>query len=418
MVYDVQRENRHNNRLWVMKLILFSIILTPSLAIGSLPAIRLDQLIAAIYVFLSLGYTKRVKKTHAQFATLYVGFAIIIVSSIFVGSLMGIRAGVRDFFELYKIMVYLGVYLATVLIVKTEEDRRKVLDFMILCLLISVAISVQQYFNLMGLNARYVPLIAPIHYRSLVNNYPYPRVVGMAPNPNVYAFMVGIGVIVSWGIYIVSKDKRKLLLLFALLIGLLMTRSRTGFLFTAMGVIAFTFFYFKSNRVFQNGKIDKRMARTLMISICVLLVLGLLVFRFLPKELTWRLIAGFSIDADASFQARLVAWAEHLRYFQQSPILGIGPAKSIEYVRMHVDSDWVTLLKQYGLIGTTYVVFTFLFPLVGKGKSNFTSLYSAVLVACAVYMIPLPLYTNFQLMSLIMVVIGLFDSTANFRERV
>jgi len=64
-----------------------------------------------------------------------------------------------------------------------KQDKIKIINFMIGCLLLSILIAIQQYFNLFNLNEKYVPLIAPTQYKALVNNYPTPRVIGMTSNP-------------------------------------------------------------------------------------------------------------------------------------------------------------------------------------------------------------------------------------------
>ena len=121
--------------------------------------------------------------------------------------------------------------MATGLIIKNETDKIRVLEFIVTCLLVSVAIAAQQYFNLFGLNERYVPFIAPTQYRTLVNNYPFPRVVGMTNNPNVYALMPGIGAIISWGLYLNRRKRKHIIFLIAFIVGVLMTLSRSDLYF-------------------------------------------------------------------------------------------------------------------------------------------------------------------------------------------
>lgn len=405
-------DNLHNNNLLVIYMLVFSTILIPSIKVGSIPAFRVEQLIVILYLmyfFIKLTVGKKIKKNHSIFAGLYVGFSIFIVLSILVGSFKGIKIVINDFFELYKVLIYLGVYLITVSIVKSEKDKIKILNFINFCLLISVVIAVQQYFDLFNLNERYVHIIAPTQFRTLVNNYPTPRVIGMTSNPNVYAVMPGIGATISWSIYLTTREKRNILFLVVFILAVLMTLSRSGFVFMASSIATFTFLYFKSSFNFKTlvkGRINLKAIRILILSIFILTLLGLIIFNYLPEELTWRLMRGINIQTDSSFQARLRNWREHIDYFKSSPLFGLGPAKSIEYEH-HVDNEWLLFLRQYGVVGCFYITFTFLSPLINKKDTFFRNLYLSILVGSALYMIPAVIYNSFQIMPLIMIMIGL-----------
>lgn len=420
MVNTQNYKKKSKSNIWVIYSILFSIILTPAIKIKTLPAFRIEQVIViifTIYMYMKLILRKKTNKIDLKFPLTYIGFSFFIILSILVGSFKGIKVIPNDFFEIYKIFIYLGIYLVTVMTVKNEEDKVKVLNFMIFCLLISVAISVQQYFNLFNLNERYVPTIAPTQFRTLVKNYPYPRVVGMTSNPNVYSIMPGIGAIISWAMFSITRDKKYVLYIMIFVFGSLITLSRSGFFFMISGMVTFTFLYsFKSNiNRLMKGFINLKTLRTVIISIVILVLLVIIIFRYLPEKLTWRLKAGIDIGSDNSFQARLRNWNEHISYFKSSPIFGIGPAKSIEYEKC-VDNEWLLFLRQYGIVGCIYIVFTFLFPFTNSKDITFKCIYISMLVGSALYMIPAAIYHSFQLMPLVLIIAGLISNDTKIQK--
>ena len=411
------KEKPYNNKLWIIYIILFSTILTPSIKIGNLPAFRIEQVIVvvfAIYFFIGLTLRKKIKKNDIMFPLLYSGFSFFIILSILVGSFKGIKVIVNDFFEIYKIFIYLGIYLITILIVESEDDKFKILSCIKICLVISLIISIQQYFNLFNLNEKYVPIIAPTQFRTLVNNYPYPRVVGMTSNPNVYSVMPSIGAIISWSMYLATKSTKNLIFMIIFVFGTLMTLSRSGFIFMLAGIGMCTFFFIiKSNNGtsrLMRGRINIKAIGFIILAIFIIFTLGIIVFNYLPEELTWRLKRGLNLESDSSFQARLRNWGEHIEYFKSSPIFGLGPAKSIDY-KAHVDNEWLLFLRQYGIVGTLYFVSIFVLPFLRSKNKFYKYLYYSVLVGSALYMIPAIIYNSFQLMPIIMILAGLVSSS-------
>lgn len=403
--------------LYIIYIIIFAIVLTPNLRIKALPSIRIEQLIIlllTINAIISLikGTNIRIKKN--KFVIMHSFFSVFIIFSILVGSIKGMKVIPNDFFELYKIYIYIGIFLITFSTVKTKEDRIKIIKFMMTCILISIIISIQQYFNLFNLNEKYVPLMAPTQYKTLVNNYPTPRVIGMTANPNEFAIMPGIGAILSWSMYLNTRKKKNLIFLYIYILGVLMTLSRSGFVFMVIGIAVNTFFYFVVNGININGfseiKINLKNIRFIIFVIVLILLAAIIIFGYLPKDLTWRIVRGFDLKTDSSFQARLSNWEEHINYFKMSPVFGMGPAKFIKY-KHHVDNEWLFSLRRYGIVGTLYFVISFVIPFT-KGKDKFFKhIYFSVLLASSAYMLVVNIYNSFQVMPLIMVLAALIPQT-------
>lgn len=391
--------------MWSIYAIIFSTILIPDIRIQGLPSFRVDQIITiiiVIYYFMKVAIIGKVKIKKDLFLFLYSGFSFFIILSILIGSYKGIKIIPNDFFELYKIFNYIIVYWVTSSIVKNDNDKFKIIKFTIFCLLLSVLVAVQQYFNLFNLNEKYVPIIAPTQFRTLVNNYSSPRVVGMTSNPNVYAVMPGMGGVLSWSMYSITSNKKYILQLVIFTLAVFMTLSRTGMVFLVVSVFTFSLLYFYKNVITKN---IKKVLKIVALIITVVL-LSSIIFNYLPEELTWRFKLGLNISADNSFQTRVSNWEEHVKYFLKSPWFGLGPAKSIVYEHS-VDNEWLLLLRQYGVIGTFYFVMTFLSSFILKKRSYFKYLYLSILIGSIVYMFPAIIYHSFQIMPLIMVIAGL-----------
>lgn len=402
-----------SNDLWIIYLVIFATILTPSIRLGKLPGFRIEQVIVFfffMYVFIKLALRKEKKHVNFNFIIFYTGFSFFIILSILIGSFKGMQIILNDFFEIYKIFIYIGIYLITITRIVSEEDKMNAIKVMIFCLLISLIVAVQQYFNVFNLNEKYVYIIAPTQFRTLVNNYPYPRVVGMTGNPNEYSVMPAIGAILSWSMYLITKKKEYILYVVLFIFGTLITLSRSGFVFMGSGILMFTFLYlFRSNLSIKHiikGRINLNILRTIILAVIILTLLGFIIFNYLPEELTWRLMSGININEDSSFQARITNWEEHITYFKISPLAGLGPAKSIKYEH-HVDNEWLLFLRQYGILGTVYIILVFTIPFFNSRDKVFKYIYFSILFGCSLYMIPSVIYNSFQLMPLIMILAAL-----------
>lgn len=416
MVNTNENEEILSNKLWIICAVIFAIILTPSIRFAGIPGFRIEQLIIVvflIYVCFKFRLIKKVKDIDLKFPVMYLGFSFFIILSILVGFIKGVQVVMNDFFELYKIFIYLGIYFITVSTIVCEEDKLKIIRFINICILLSLVIAVQQYFDLFNLNEKYVHIIAPTQFRTLVNNYPYPRVVGMTGNPNEYSVMPGIGAILSWSIYLITKEKKQILYMIIFIIGTLLTLSRSGFIFMISGIIIFALLYLlKVNLILKDinkWRINLKGLKTIIFPIIILILIVFIIFNYLPEELTWRLMSGINIKSDSSFQARISNWEEHINYFKSSPLFGLGPAKSIEY-KKSVDNEWLLFLRRYGIIGTFYIVLVFTIPFIKSKDKKFKYIYFSVLFGSVLYMIPSIIYHSFQLMPLIIILAGLVST--------
>lgn len=398
-------ETRPVGKMWIPVSIICSSILFPTLRVAGFPGFRLEQIIVILMItllFLRSALGNRNATANRNFVAAYTGFSIFIILSISVGSFLGVNVIANDFFELYKIFIYLGAFILTSDAARTDEKRLIILRFVHFFLLLSCLVAFQQYFNLFGLNEKYVHIIAPTQYRTLVNNYANPRVVGMTSNPNEYAIMPGVGALISLCLYILTKQKKYIFSIGMFFFTLLLTMSRTGLVFMILAISALSFF-----RFVEIGQKNKRVDLLKFVIILVSIVLlGIMLLNWLPDSYTWRIKDGLNLTANTSFQARIRNWQEHIEYYKKSPIFGLGPSKSVAFSHS-ADNEWLLLLRQYGIVGVIYFVFVFSAPFIRSKRSVYKKLYFSLILAAAIYMIPAGIYHSFQLMPLFMVLAGL-----------
>jgi hypothetical protein len=406
--------NLRRDRLFFVYLLIFATVLTPDIRLGGLPALRIEQ--ALVLAALAWGAIRLLISKVYIHLSLFVGmlaaFSGFVFISTLAGSLSGFRASINDLFEVYKIVIYLGVFCVTATATISQLGRERILRFCNFCIALSGLIAISQYVNPLGLNNYYVPKIAPTQFTTLVGGYFSPRVVGLANNPNIYAAIAAIGVIIS--LVLVMRTRKIYHLGFGFIsgLGLLMTKSRTGIIFLAVMALVL-FFLFFADKIIVGRKIRLRPLVTMIVLLCVAALAVPAVFLALPESLTWRFREIANIAASGSWQERMTHWQENIQYFSRSPYLGIGAGKSVGF-KYAPDNEWLLLLRKYGLLGTTWFFLTFALPVFIYRKylkrSLLTKMYISILMGLAVYMLPAAAFHSFQLMPLVMVLGGLVFS--------
>ena len=146
-----------------------------------------------------------------------------------------------DLSEMLRAFCYAGLFMLFSAGCREEKDRERVTRGLIGLLSVSSFVAVTQFFNPFHLNERYVPYIAPTQYLSLINNHSKPRVVGLTPNPNVFAFLAAVAVGLSFLMLLRSRRLRYAALILLNGIALLMSSSRSAFI---MLIVLCNAFYF------------------------------------------------------------------------------------------------------------------------------------------------------------------------------
>lgn len=403
-----QKENKtfKNKHVLIIVSIIFLTILTPDVRIENLPSIRLEQIfsLSVLTVLFIREREQMIRKiTTNSFVRLFALFPVFIFLSILVGYVKSFNIIVNDFFEIYKVIVFLSIYIVAHINIKNDNDRDFVLKCTQIFIVISVLISVQQYYNLFGLNEKYVQLIAPTQYITLVNGYPYPRVIGLTSNPNIYALFPAIGSFISLLLFFKSKKKINIFYLGIFVLGELMTLSRSGFIFMIFGLL-YIYISYNFDLLKEHG--SKERFKNIL-KFILIFVISFMIINLFFKDLTWRLLEGLNIFKSRSFQARFIRWKEHLNIVASSPIFGIGPGKGIKFVYRYSDNEFILLLRRYGIVGLFYLIASFTIPFRYYLNSIYKELGKAILIGSFFYMIPSAIYHSFQAMSLIVVFFGI-----------
>lgn len=419
----LQQQSKSKINLLLIKLLAFFIVLTPRLPISSSHAIRMEQVLVigiCFYAMVRFLIFRKLTIHISLFPVMFILFSMFILYSIFNGYFHGYRIVLNDFFELYKIIIYIGTFLITATLINDQEDKVEILKFLNILIWISGLIAITQYFNVLGLNEKYVKIIAPTQYLTLVDGYKNPRVISLSDNPNVYAVIVAIGALISLGLFFYEKKKYNIIIFGIDYIALLMTRSRTGFILSVVSIFIFFILglreYTRKKSIGIGGRIK------LMFGIGIFGVAFMaLVFFVAPDALTWRLKEILDISSSRSWQLRLANWSEHFNYFLGCPILGMGPVKAIKY-QYNADNEWLILLKKYGIVGTIYFINMFFIPVLAHWRKLTNNLigkiYISTLVGAILYMVPAALFHSFQLMALIMILAGMSFSSSNSLRKI
>lgn len=397
-------------------LILFSLYVTPSIKIFSgLPAIRLEEiLIILIIMFLFLRLLNR-KQIYIAFGVrqkLLIGLFFLTIVSIAFGTIKGYSSSILEITEFIKLAKYLIIYTISLTFFSLSDnpmyEKEKVVHFVFKLSIFLFIITIQQYYNLFGLNERYVPLVAPTQYITLVGGYSNPRPVGMIGNPNFLAFLF---VISSWlVIYTILKRKIKIYYMIVLILnitGMILTLSRTALVAFLAGVIILLLVLLlpKYNKVsFKN---------IFRIFLFTSFFIGAIIYVFtytnFKEDLFWRYSLIFDLENDSSWQARLYNWQENINLFKESPFFGMGPLSRTE-LNSAADNEWLLILRTYGFVGTIYFLMSFIIPFIKSDSNSFKVLTLTLMIGAAIYMIPSAVFNSLIIMPLILILFSMSDS--------
>ncbi len=299
-----------------------------------------------------------------------------------------------------------------------ELEKERLLNAVIVCAFLSALVAITQYFNFYSINELYVRTIAPTQYRSLVDGYPSPRVIGITANPNYYALFAGVAGVISFRKFLDDKKYLYLIATGFFFIIVNMTKSRSGFIFFGLAILCL--FIIRSWRKIRVSLADmnrpeiRREIYQILVRITVVILLLAAFVRFGPESLTWRLKHGMDILNDASFMTRVRRWVKYYRQFDLPNFFGVGPTKSIS-MSFQVDNEWLILLKEFGVIGIFYIILLFIVPMI-RCNSYYKDIYFAVISAGAVFMMTSVFINIHQFMPLVMVLAALTQPSRSQRQ--
>lgn len=400
--------------------------------------------IFSILVSLYLIVTKKLnfnifKNKFIKYLT--VGF-IILFAVVFVSNglsfIINKKIVLTDVFEIIRPFQYYSLIINYYILLKTKDNRKIFNISLIVLFIINILYAFVQYFDIFELNDKYIELIAPTQYRTLINNYSHPRAVGLAGNPNVFGFIMSMFGIYFLNLILKQPKKIYIYILYVLcIVGIFLASSRTSYVAVIVGSICLLFFYyfrFKKENIIKFSK--------------VMLIFVVLQFTFLfvlPNKLTWRIKGLFTIGELTSWQDRVDKNHEYLDSFftdneeqeeykndnskQEQEIAKVEQEEEKEKTEIKVshkwynyiighgtnknnqiryfDNEWLLFFHYYGILGLLAFVFMLIFPLLAIGKEVFNApVYISIVIMNFSYMIPAGSYHIYLLFGLISIFIA------------
>lgn len=389
-------------------LLLFSsVVLPPIDALPSLPEIRPEEIVFFVVFPILLFFIN--KKTTNRYLTYFlyavITFGIAIFLSIQYGRfIMGIPVSMNDYFELLKIFkLFVVVYLISNL--KFSHKKLYVILYILLfSFLFSAIIGLMQFYGILGMEK----ITAPYFLQERIYDV-HNRMMGTFFNPNTYGTAMTIGAVVAVALIFHEKKMRSKLILLTTAVTIAfciaLTQSRTAIVVLFFSIFLVTVSTFVKNRL---------SIRQLLLIITSVIIISLALASMLTDQVLTRFLALGNIMEDMSWQMRLLAWYFNLNLFLESIWLGWGPAK-LAHTTI-VDSEYILILRRYGLIGFSAYMLTYLIPLVKSFKMlNYSGIKfligQIVFVTTIVFLIANitnPLFHEIQFMDLWAILLGVF----------
>ena len=387
---------RYRGRAWTLAAVLFLITMVPS-TLPHYPTILFGS------VVLGLAFCACENKGRLPFS-LFPAFLLLFALCVFISEVWCMLSGGTfsfvDLSEMLRAFCYAGLFMLFSAGCREEKDRERVTRGLIGLLSVSSFVAVTQFFNPFHLNERYVPYIAPTQYLSLINNHSKPRVVGLTPNPNVFAFLAAVAVGLSFLMLLRSRRLRYAALILLNGIALLMSSSRSAFIMLIFLVVFFAVFYCWVNF----GIIDA------LLFCGVLVAVGTVLLMLLPQSITGRILEVFQFGSVKSMQERYIHWQESFRYIHQSPLLGIGPGTAVDF-QYAADNEWLLLMRQYGAVGVLVWTSAMVLPVInGVGRrfrDDYFMMAACLMAGSFVCMYVSAFYHNNDIGPVVMVILAL-----------
>jgi O-antigen ligase len=342
-------------------MLLCAAILVPGITFSqALPWFKAEQVLLPViflgYGLLLLAGFARTIRFNGMFviASLYT-FSIIL--SIWYGSVvLGQSVILRDYYEFPKIWLPAIFFTVGYEAELSEKSIRRVLTFLAAAIALVALYAWGQWASL-GITFKIDPYYsAGEHINGALARYR--RVFSTMGNANV------LGQLMTWSVaaYLlaflsgVGNRARNLAVVFVCLVTLAMTGSRYGLLTTSLAVVMVLALQSASGRR-RGGQL---VLLLLLIPVFALTIQTVATTNKSTIERFGTLQRPMEVD---SLRTRLdELWKDAGNDFAQSPFLGHGPAKKI-YTDIITDSEYLDVLKEFGIIGFCIYLAYYLFPL-------------------------------------------------------
>jgi hypothetical protein len=341
--------------------LVFLSITTPVVYLSdSLPWFKVEQLalplILLIYCWLVLAGMARPIRLNAMFLIAGV-YAICIAFSIFYGSvLLGQPVITRDMYEIPKVFLPVLFFSLAVEADLSESSMLRLLKVFALAIFLVCLYAWAQWMGLGISHSLASYYSGGSHDEGSLSHYR--RVYSTMGNPNF------LGELMTWSIVIftlaalfkIGSRLVNLVMAFSCLTTLVMTGSRYGLIDTAFGLILI---------LFLPSFFTRRRLAPLAMLLVLLPVFGWLGFTIANRnQATLDRIATLHnpLQADSLRDRVDDLWRDAAGEFLRSPFFGQGPAKT-KFTGVFTDSEYLDVLKKFGVVGFCVYLGFFLFPL-------------------------------------------------------
>jgi len=341
-------------------------VLAPGLHISSdLPFVRPEQLLLPVIVvmygwLLLAGYARTIRLS-GMFIVALVYCICVLMSSWYGASVLGHSTVARDFYEIPKALLPLAFFVVAYESDLSERSLRLVLKTFSFAILLVCFYAWAQSANL-GIASKLNEYYSSGEHVDIILRG-IGRVYSTMSNPNV------LGQLMTWSIaaftiaFLLRVGSRAFnaLVILSCLATLAMTESRYGLLTAAVGLALIL--------LLPSVSLGRRRVQMVLLA----LLLPLCVWTFMAVTRTnqhavarlYSLKQPFRTD---SLRDRLdISWPQAMSEFEGSPIFGNGSAK--DYFKGTItDSEYLDILKQFGIVGFLAYLGYFLYPLVVSWK--------------------------------------------------
>jgi hypothetical protein len=325
-----------------------------------LPYLKVEQvllpMILLIYVLMLLAGRARLIRFNGMFVVGAVYSLCVLLSTWYGADILHRSVIPRDFYEIPKAWLPVVFFTLAYEAELSESSLLRLLNFFALAILFVCFYAWGQYGNLSIANALNPYYSAGEHVDRALQYTS--RVYSTMGNPNV------LGQLMSWSIvafamaalFRVGNRAWNAFVAFSCLVTLVMTASRYGLLTASCGIAMMLAFPSHSGR--------RRAA-----------LLGFLLLALPIAAWTIKTVATANPYATERLQSlrnpvqtnsvreRLDSlWPEAISDFQRSPLLGHGPAK-IYFSGIYWDTEYLLVLKRFGIIGFLGYIAYYIFPL-------------------------------------------------------
>ena len=327
----------------------------------SLPWFKLEQLalpiILFVYGWFVLAGMARPVRPNAMYLIGGVYVLCICVSLFFGSVLLGQTVILRDFYEIPKALLPVIFFTLALEADLSEASLHRLLSFFVLAMVLVCLYAWAQWMDL-GVSHILTPFYSGgehdegslSHYRRVYSTMGNPNFLGEVMTWSVVAFTLA-------ALFKIGSRFRNLAMAFASLITLVMTGSRYGLLDTGLGLALVLILPSFFNR--------RRMAPLAILVVLLPVFVGVSFAVANRNQATFdRLLTLHDpLKADSLRDRVDELWRDAADEFLRSPLFGQGPAKT-KFSDVFTDSEYLDVLKKFGIVGFLVYLGFFIFPLV------------------------------------------------------